>query len=155
MRSTSRALALIAAMALAACSEAPVPEQAATPPVATGPSVPESIATARQVMLGLVIPAADVVWSAANETPADDAAWEKIQANAVMIAEAGGMLMTGARVVDQADWMTYTRAMTDAALAAAAAAGEKNLDKISEAGNTLYESCDTCHKKYMVARQGQ
>ncbi len=151
----STVAAFAVALILTACTKPPSTEQAAAPPVATGPSAPESVATARQVMLGLVIPAADIVWGVANEPPADDATWEKIQANAVMIAEAGGLLMTGARVVDQSDWMNYAKEMANAATAAAAAAGEKNLDKVSEAGNTLYETCDTCHRKYMAARQGQ
>lgn len=105
-------------------------------------------------MLGLVVPAADVVWGAANEEPPDDAAWETIQAHSVMIAEAGGLLMTGARVVDQADWMTYARTMVDAATAAATAAGARSVDQIS-APATPSRNCDTCHRKYLVARQGQ
>ena len=45
--------------------------------------------------------------------------------------------------------------MTDAATAAAAGATAKNVDQTSEAGNALYDSCDTCHMKYMPARQGE
>ncbi len=151
-----RALAISSVIAsvflLAGCGQGAAPEQAAAP---AAPAAPVSTVTTRQIMLGLVIPAADVVWGVANAAPADDAAWEKVAANAAMIAEAGNLMSTGARVVDQADWLTYVKAMSDAATAAAAGALAKNVDQTSEAGNTLYDSCDTCHMKYMPARQGE
>src|SRR5262245_43564741 len=145
-----RIAALGACLAFSACGNEPAspaaPGTAAPPP---GPQVaaPASVVTSRQIMLGLVIPAADIVWGVSGDPPADDAAWEKVQANAAMIAEAGGLMMTGVRVVDQADWLVYAKAMADAATAAAAGAAAKDVDKVSDAGNTLYESCDTCHAK--------
>lgn len=140
---------------LAGCGKGPAPEQASAPAAAPAAAAPTSTVTSRQIMLGLVIPAADIVWGAASAAPADDAAWEKIEANAAMIAEAGNLMMTGARVVDQAEWLTDAKAMVEAATAAAKAANAKNLDQLSDAGNVMYDTCDTCHKKYMVARQGQ
>jgi hypothetical protein len=142
---------IVSMLALAACGQGAAPEKAAAPAAA----VPESTVTSRQIMLGLVIPAADIVWGVANEAPADDAAWEKVAANAAMIAEAANLMSTGSRVVDQADWLTYVKAMKDAATAAAAGATAKNVDQTSDAGNTLYEACDTCHMKYMPARAGE
>jgi hypothetical protein len=122
------------------------------PSQVTAPAISESVATSRQIMLGLVIPAADLVWGVASNTPADDLAWEKVAASAVMITEAGHLMSTGPRVIDQAEWLAYSKAMADAANLAAKAAAEKNADGVSDAGNVLYETCDTCHKKYMPAR---
>jgi hypothetical protein len=139
---------------LAACGKGPAPEQAAAPAAAPAAAAPVSTVTSRQIMLGLIIPAADVVWGAGSTAPADDAAWEKLEANAAMIAEAGNLMMTGARVVDQGEWLTDAKALVDAATAAAKAANAKNLDGVSDAGNVMYDTCDTCHKKYMVARGG-
>ena len=142
-------------LVLAACGNGPAPEQEVAPASAPAAAAPVSTVTTRQIMLGLVIPAADIVWAAAGEAPADDAAWEKIAANAAMIAEAGNLMSTGPRVVDQAEWLAFAKAMSDAATAAATAATAKNLDQLADAGNTLYETCDTCHMKYMAARGGQ
>ena len=151
-----RALAISSVIAsgfvLVGCGQGAAPGQAAAP---AAPAAPVSTVTNRQVMLGLVIPAADVVWSVANAAPADDAAWEKIAASAAMIAEAGNLMGTGVRVVDQADWLANVKAMRDAATAAAAAATAKNVDQTTDAGNTLYDTCDTCHMKYMPARAGE
>ena len=137
---------------LAGCGKSATPEQAAAP---VAPPAAVSTVTSRQIMLGLVIPAADSVWGVASQAPADDAAWEKVAASAAMIAEAGNLMSTGARVVDQGDWLTYVKAMTDAATAAAAGATAKNVDQTSDAGNALYDTCDTCHMKYMIAREGK
>jgi|JI10StandDraft_1071094.scaffolds.fasta_scaffold633797_2 hypothetical protein len=152
MRALAISAVFTSALMLAGCGQGAAPEQAAAP---AAPPAPVSTVTSRQIMLGLVIPAADIVWGVANEAPADDAAWEKVAANAAMIAEAGHLMSTGVRVVDQGDWLTYVKAMTDAATAAAAGATAKNVDQTSEAGNALYDSCDTCHMKYMPARQGE
>ena len=154
MHSLAISSAFASLLIIAGCGNSAAPEQPAAAPAAAAAAAPVSMVTSRQIMLGLVIPAADVVWGATSAAPVDDAAWEKTAANAAMIAEAGNLMMTGARVVDQADWMTYTKAMIDASTAAAKAATEKNLDQLGEAGNALYDSCDTCHMKYMAARGG-
>lgn len=124
------------------------------------PSAPEPeppfqpIASTKEIMLGITIPASDVVFGAAAETPADDAAWEKIRINALALAESGNLLMIGPRATDRAAWWQFARALTDASITAAKAAQAKNADQISEAGNVIYETCDGCHKIYMAARQG-
>lgn len=152
MRALAISSVIASVVVLAGCGQGAAPEQAAAP---AAPPAPVSTVTSRQIMLGLVIPAADIVWGVANEAPADDAAWEKVAANAAMIAEAGNLMSTGARVVDQGDWLKYVKAMQDAATAAAAGATAKNVDQTSDAGNALYDACDTCHMKYMTARQGE
>lgn len=154
MRLSSLIPLCVALGGLAACGSSPAPGQSAAPPApASAAPAAEAYANSRQIMLGLVIPAADVIWGAANEAPADDAAWEKLGATALMIAEAGQLMMTGPRVLDEGTWTAYSQLMVDAALAAARAAGEKDLDALNDAGNTLYDSCDTCHARYMAARQ--
>lgn len=139
-------------MLMTACeSEAPPAPSAEATIADNEPVAP--IANNRQIMLGLVIPAADVIWGVGNEAPADDAGWEKVAANALMIAEAGNLMIMGPRRVDDGEWATYSQAMIDSGKAAAQAAANKNLDQVSEAGNSLYEACDGCHQKYMPARQ--
>lgn len=112
----------------------------------------EPLATSRQVMLGLTIPAADVVWGAGSGAPADDLAWEKVTANAVMIAESGAMLLAAPRNPGQPEWTEQAEAMIAAAKAAAEAAQQHNLDGVLEAGDALYASCESCHEKFMPAK---
>lgn len=131
---------------LASCAKE-VPPPAPQPPF-------QPIASTKEIMLGITIPASDVVFGAAAESPADDAAWEKIRINALALAESGNLLMIGPRAADKAAWWQFAKALTDASIVVAKAAQAKSVDQISEAGNTVYEACDGCHKIYMAARQG-
>src|SRR5688572_1017302 len=123
-------------------------------PAAAVPQI-EAIATTRQIMLGITIPTSDVLFGVATEAPKDDAAWERVQANALALAESGNLLMVGSRVRDQGDWIKHCKTLIETAKLAAQAAQEKNIDKELEAGDKVYEVCDGCHKQYMPARQGE
>jgi soluble cytochrome b562 len=123
-------------------------------PAAAEPAPLEALATTRQVMLGITIPTSDVVFQVGAKAPADDVEWEKVQANALALAESGNLLMVGTRVVDHADWIKNAKALIATARDASQAAQEKNVDKVLAAGDRIYEVCDACHKKYMAARGG-
>jgi hypothetical protein len=147
MRATIRSACVIGMLALAACSAKQAPVVAA--------AAPEAIATTRQVMLGITIPTSDVVFQVGAKTPADDMEWEKVEASALALAESGALLTIGTRAVDQGEWLKHSQDLIATAKVAAAAAHEKNVDKVLDAGNAIYEVCDACHKKYMPARQGE
>lgn len=138
-------------MSLSACTKQAPP---APMPSVSPTSTMQSTATVKQLMLGAVIPASDIVFGVAATTPTDDAAWNKVQANAVVIAEMAKLLIDHPRKVDDGEWITKSQAMYDTANAVATAAAEKNVDKVSDAGNNLYDACDGCHMKYMLSRQG-
>ena len=133
------------------CGKAPVP--AAVAPAAQ--PAPESLATVRQLMLGITLPASNVVFGVASTAPRDDTEWAQVLASAYAVAGSGNLLMTGTRPVNQDDWMTHSRAMIAAAVNAAKAAETRNADKVSAAGDALYATCDSCHARYMAARQGE
>jgi len=57
--------------------------------------------------------------------------------------------MVGSRIVDRTTWMQYSRAMVDAAASVAKAADAKNGDALSMASDALYDTCETCHAKYL------
>jgi hypothetical protein len=152
MRTTIRSVTLLALVTVAACSAKHSPSQAT---VSAPPPPLEAIATTRQVMLGITIPTSDVVFQVGAKAPADDMEWEKVEANALALAESGTLLTIGARAIDQQEWLKHCQDLIATAKTAAAAAHEKNVDKVLDAGNAIYEVCDTCHKKYMLARQGE
>jgi hypothetical protein len=141
--------ALVAVAGVSGCSKQPV--QTAPPPA---PAV-ESIATTRQLMLGLTIPASDVVFQVGSAAPKDDAEWEKVQANAAMLAESANLLLTGPRAIDAPEWTGFAKSLVATSKSALEAAQARDVDKVLEAGNQIYEVCDGCHKKYMAARQGE
>jgi len=135
---------------LAACAPKPPAVQSPAP-------VPEieNLATTRQVMLGLTIPASDVIFQVGGSPPADDAAWDRIVANAVMLAESGNMLLTGPRDLKQPEWAQHARDLVARSRAAADAATKRDVDAVLEAGNGIYEVCDACHARFMPARAAE
>jgi hypothetical protein len=109
----------------------------------------ESTANTRQLMLGLVEPASNAVFRAQAEAPADDAGWERVEANALVLAEAGVLLTTGSRRIEEQQWLEQARALVDAGKAAAAAARARDADQMSAAGDAVYATCEECHAKYL------
>jgi len=107
------------------------------------------VATIKQLMHAIIIPASDGVFKAGGEPPTSDAAWTTIQLQALTVAEGGNLLMMGNRPAGRADWPKLARAMVDAAAESAAAAEKKNGDALSAAGDKLYDTCEACHAKYM------
>lgn len=110
---------------------------------------PRNVATTLQLMKGIVKSTSDAVFQSAGEPPKDADGWTAVQLQALALAESGNLLMIGNRVVDKTDWLKMSRAMVDAAAEAAAAAEKKNADALSTAGDKVYETCETCHGKYM------
>jgi hypothetical protein len=150
MKIAVRSATFLALLTVAACGSKE------SQPVATAAPPPlEALATTRQVMLGITIPTSDVLFQVGAKAPADDMEWEKVEANAMALAESATLLTIGSRAVDKQEWLKHCNDLIATAKVAAAAAHEKNVDQVLEAGNAVYEVCDGCHKKYMPARQGE
>ena len=106
-------------------------------------------------MLGLTIPASDVLFQVGNAAPKDDAEWEKVQANAATLAESANLLLVPPRLIDAPEWKGFAQNLVSTSKAALEAAQAHDVDKVLEVGNQIYEVCDGCHKKYMAARAGE
>jgi len=128
--------------------------EAAAPPA---PSLPP-VASVKQIMAGIVMPAANVLWDSVStivdakgvqeNQPRTDEEWARVGANAAVLIESANMLLIGNRAVDQGDWVKMARAMADAGQIALKAAAAKKPEGILEAGETINMSCDNCHQKY-------
>jgi hypothetical protein len=115
------------------------------------------VATVEQIMettiestSGAVFDAA--VWENGVQVggPKTDDDWKMVQANALMLAEAGSLLMMGSRAKDQTGWMTRSQALIDAALLASKAAEAKRIDAVFDAGGKIYLACNGCHQQYIT-----
>jgi hypothetical protein len=141
------ALATIAVISTLLAAQTPAPVR---PPAATSSApAPRTVATVKQLMHAIVIPSSEAIFKAAGEPPTTDAAWLAMEHQALALAESGNLLMIGSRVRDRGDWLKFSRALVDAAATAATAAAAKNADNLSTAGDAIYETCETCHGKYM------
>jgi hypothetical protein len=114
------------------------------------------IATVEQIMETTVEPVADKVFDAAVWVngeqvggPKTDEDWKMVEANALMLAETGNLLLMGSRMKDQTGWVTRTQAMMDAANEAPKAAAAKNTGEVFTAGAKIYDACTGCHPQYI------
>jgi hypothetical protein len=125
----------------------------ATPSIALTP-----VASVKQVMKGIVGPAANRVYGAVStvvtnkgteeKAPHTDGEWEAVADDAAALIESGNLMLMDGRAVDKGDWVRMSRAMIDAAKVTLRAAEAKSPDKVFESGEALNESCDNCHSKY-------
>lgn len=126
-----------------------------------GPSAepPPPVATNRQLMLGLVIPASNVIYGAAgtistlagtiDKAPKDDKEWEVVAANAAILVEASQLLVVEGRGVHDPVWTKAAADLGTAARNVITATQAKNVDQLLDKGGELVASCDNCHEKFL------
>ncbi|MGH9258076.1 MAG: hypothetical protein ACRD3C_26240 [Vicinamibacterales bacterium] len=116
------------------------------------------VASIRQIMNGITLPAATAVYNAVGTivntegvkefAPQNDEEWTALGNQAAALIESGNLLLIGDRLVDNEDWVKMTRAMIDTGQLALKAAEAKDKEGILTAGSDINETCDTCHAKY-------
>jgi cytochrome c556 len=117
------------------------------------------VATVKQVMKGIVAPAANTVFNAVSTTvsekgvedvaPHTDEEWETVGNSAAALAEAGNLMMMDGRAIDKGDWVKMSQAMIDAGRQTLKAVAAKDAEGVLAAGEPLNASCDNCHQRYM------
>jgi len=129
----------------------------AATPVAEAPAT-MPVATIKQIMNGIVMPDAFVIYEAVGTkssaagveeiAPQNDAEWAKVANAAAAIIESGNLLLMGNRVVDKGEWIKMTHDFMEQGKLALKAAEAKDKDGIVSAGGDLNTTCDNCHAKY-------
>lgn len=127
---------------------------------AAAPAASSPVATVKQIMRGIVVPASNVVYNAVATTvtkegtqetvPRTDRDWENVGSNAVALVEAANLLKVGGRAKDRSDWPRMADAMAKAAMQAYRATEAKNAEALLAAGEVLNSSCESCHRNYDV-----
>jgi hypothetical protein len=107
-----------------------------------------TLANVRELHDLMISPASDAVFDASSNQPLDAKGWTAARNQALVLAESGNLLMVGARVRDNGNWMKMSRAMVDAAALAAAAAEKKDAMALETAADAITVSCMECHRPY-------
>ena len=107
------------------------------------------IATAKELMHAIVIPSSEVVFKLAGDQPKNADEWQKVRFQSLALAESANLLLMPGRGPSATPWNQMAKGLMDASLSAVKAADAKNADALDTASNAIYESCDTCHNKYM------
>ena len=123
----------------------------------TAPPI-KAVATLEEVMHGMVIPSAQVVWAASGtivtakgveeRKPKSVDEWLAVEASATTLTEAGNLLMMEGRAKDNGHWMDRARALREAGDAVHKAAQAKDVEALLERGGDLFDSCQGCHFEY-------
>ena len=132
-----RGLPAVVAGVLLVAVEAPAQETGIVP-----------IATVKQLCEGMITSSSDALFNVGREAPDDDADWRAVLDNALMLAEAGNLLMLEGRARDDGDWMTMSRALVDAGITAVRAVEVRDVDALLGAGDEIVVACETCHVPY-------
>ncbi len=137
---------------LSGCGKGVAPE-----PVKAGPPI-KAVATLEEVMHGMVIPNAQVVWASSGtivtakgveeRKPKSENDWLNVEASATTLTEAGNLLMMEGRAKDNGHWMDRARALREAGDSVHKAAKAKDVDALFTRGGDLFDACQGCHFEY-------
>jgi hypothetical protein len=141
------------------------------------PTIPgqEIRANLNQLMRGVFYPAANVVFSAQADNPADAkpnagqdpsmatdplmstfGGWQAVENASLALAESTNLLLIPGRVcsngtsapIKEAEWATFVQQVRDASMKAYKAAQAKDQDQMIAISETLSASCNNCHRRY-------
>ena len=113
------------------------------------PSGSKPAANPLEIMKSTVKPASDVVFKVGENAPKSDQEWATVRDSVTKLTGAAKLLLMQAPSTDNANWLKYSKAMSDAAESAGKAAQAKNVDAVLDAGEALYSTCEGCHRQYM------
>jgi hypothetical protein len=125
-----------------------------------GPQPPpfNAVVDNRILMQSVIDPQSWIIWNSVKTIvsdkeeeiqPTTDEEWDAVRHASVNLAEAGNLLMMVPRAKDGGDWMTFSRSMSDKAVELMHAAEQRDPQKVFTLGGDLYETCTTCHQKYI------
>jgi hypothetical protein len=116
------------------------------------------VASVKQIMKGIVGPAAMVVFNSVGttvsakgteeKTPHTQEEWDVVGNSAAALIESGNLMLIGSRAVDKGDWLKQSQALIEAGKVALKAVQDKNADQLLASGEAVNTSCDACHLKY-------
>src|SRR5262245_13422268 len=143
-------LVVLTLVASAVAQQQPAPASPpAAPPVTSPPAqplaTPRIVGTMSELMVDVIYPTSDAVLYISTRTPANEAEWNRLEGQTLMLAEAANLLMMPGRARDQGQWMQDAKLMLDAGAASYKAAKARDLPALEALNDQVYASCTTCH----------
>ncbi len=150
------ALTLLTLMAVGAglagqTRPAPVPPSGSAPaPRAATPATPAArpVGTMSELMVHVIRPTSDAVFYITSRTPTTDEEWGTLQAQTLMLAESGHLLLMPSRARGRTQWIADAQLMLEAGRKAFAAAKAKDVAALEALNDEMYQSCVVCHQHF-------
>ncbi len=145
------------ALLLGGCNAATTqPAESAQSAAKAFPPPPGPPVSINAEMVSLVDHAGHGLWDVEREgkQPKTDGDWEAVAEHATQMAAAGMLITlpgTGANditLTQQPNWRKWSRAMSDAGLAALKASQIQSMEALVIANGQLVDTCEGCHKEY-------
>jgi hypothetical protein len=108
----------------------------------------QPVGTVSQIMISVTYPTSDAIFYVERNPPKTEKEWNELQAQALILAESGNLLMMGRRARDQGDWIKESQEMVEVGAAAYKAALAKDLPAIVALNQRLNDACVNCHQQY-------
>ena len=112
-----------------------------------------AVATISEIMDAITLPYSDALLYIQRNPPKSERDWEKLQMQALMLAESGNLLMMKDRAKNQGQWMKDARLLVDAGIAAVKATRAKDIQAVLALNDQIVYSCITCHTKFRSGRR--
>jgi hypothetical protein len=143
---------IVAAALGAACLFVPVAHS--QPAAGRGKAAPklEPVADTKLLMEGMVNPNLRGLGKLLADKPKDAEAWGFARGQALLIAEAGNLLLIRPpqSAAGEGPWMTHSSELRDAGAALARAAAAKDYAKSRAALANVANACNRCHQTFRV-----
>lgn len=110
------------------------------------------VATISDIMVAITLPYSDALLYIQRNPPKNDYDWEKLQLQALMLAESGNLLMMKGRAKNQDSWMKDAKLLVEAGTAAVKATRAKDIDAVLALNDQIVKSCITCHTQFRPRR---
>ena len=150
-------VAIVGMCLIAGCgTPAPVEQQPAAAPPPPAPPVVTSPVSINAAMVSIVDHAGHQLWNVEGKgkAPKTKADWENLAEHATQLAAAGalvripGMGVNDVTWVATPSWQKWSRALSDAGIAALKATEGENREALVAANGQLVEACEGCHKEF-------
>jgi hypothetical protein len=109
---------------------------------------PKAVASIKEIHEAMISPSSDAIFDVGREAPKTDAGWTALRQNAIILAEAGNLLMVDGRAKDKGNWMKMARALVDTSAVALKAVQARHADDVVKAGDQIVSVCEDCHEPY-------
>ena len=152
MQTAGLVVVLVTLGTVSVAPQAPAPSTSAppspAPKAAARAAAPRVVGTMSELMVHVIRPASDAVFYITSRTPTTEEEWGTLQAQTLMLAESGHLLMLPARARGRTQWLDDARLMLEAGRKAFAAAKAKDVAALEALNDEMYQSCVTCHEHF-------
>lgn len=106
------------------------------------------VASIKQIQEAMISPSSDTIFNVGRAAPTNDEEWLVVRNAAVILAEAGNLLMLEGRAKDTEQWMDLAGELVAAGNDALVAAEGQDVAAVLESGNRIAAACEACHQPY-------